>query len=107
MTRRLSPVAHGLFLSQTPVNESFGNASGRHSRDQCDLSVLNLDVQGAASLGHRQPKPVGLDPLTRQPLGQAFARQTRRRQRDDNFGEGNATEDGRIAQTDEDFVPQM
>ena len=34
-------------------------------------------------------------------------RQTRRRQRDDNFGEGNATEDGRIAQTDEDFVPQM
>jgi len=34
-------------------------------------------------------------------------RQPRRRQRDDSFGEGNATEDGRIAQTDEDFVPEF
>jgi len=33
------------------------------------------------------------------------SRQTRRRQRDDNFGEGNATEDGRIAQGEEDHVP--
>ncbi len=33
-------------------------------------------------------------------------RQTRRRQRDDNFGEGNATEDGRIAaENEEDHVP--
>jgi len=34
-------------------------------------------------------------------------RQTRRRQRDDAFGEGNATDDGRIAQTDDDFVPEF
>jgi len=32
-------------------------------------------------------------------------RQTRRRQRDDNFGEGNATEDGRIAHDEETDVP--
>ena len=54
-------------------------ASGGHSGDQCDLSVLNLDVQSAAGLGHGQPQPVGLDPLARQSFGQAFARQTRRR----------------------------
>lgn len=34
-------------------------------------------------------------------------RQSRRRQRDDSFGEGNATEDGRIAQTEEDYVPEF
>lgn len=34
------------------------------------------------------------------------SRQTRRRQRDDNFGKGNATEDGRIAaENEEDSVP--
>ena len=33
------------------------------------------------------------------------SRQTRRRQRDDNFGEGNATEDGRITQDEEDHIP--
>lgn len=33
------------------------------------------------------------------------SRQSRRRQRDDNFGEGNATEDGRITQDEEDHIP--
>lgn len=33
------------------------------------------------------------------------SRQTRRRQRDDGFGEGNATEDGRIAEDLNDEIP--
>lgn len=33
------------------------------------------------------------------------SRQTRRRQRDDNFGEGNATDDGRIADDLNDEIP--
>ncbi len=32
-------------------------------------------------------------------------RQSRRRQRDDAFGEGNATEDGQLAEQGEDYVP--